>query len=71
MNFLPNLYTRPVRMINWQLSVFKLSVFCLSLAIGCYFADYIRPYIVPLLIVGIMMGFWITAIWLKAMKESS
>lgn len=71
MNFLVNLYKRQVRMSNWQLWIFKFSVFCLSLAIGCYFADYVRPYLVPLIIVGIVTCVWITVIWLKAMKETS
>jgi hypothetical protein len=70
MNSITNLYNRKVTMSNWQLSVFKLSVFCLSLAIGCYFADFVRPYLVPLLAIGIVTSVWITMIWLKAMKET-
>ena len=71
MNFLTNLYGRQVRMYNWQLWIFKFSVFCLSLVIGCYFADFIRPYLVPFIVVGVITSIWITVIWLKAMKEAA
>ncbi len=67
----PELMNRKVPLYNWQLWVFKFSVFCLSLAIGCYFADFLRPYLLPIVIVGIVMSIWITVMWLKAMKENS
>ncbi len=71
MNFITNLYKRKVRMSNWELTIFKLSVFCISIPIGCYFADFFRPYLWPFIIIGITTGVWITIIWLHAMKEAS
>ena len=43
MKLVTDFYNRKIRMSNWELTIFKLYVFCLSLAIGCYFADSIRP----------------------------
>ncbi len=64
-------YKLRIKMSNGELYVFKLSVFCLSLVIGCYFADFIRPYLIPILIFGVLTSVWITIVWLKAVKEAS
>ena len=71
MKTIVDFYKRKLVMSNWELYVFKLSVFCLSLVIGCYFADFIRPYLWPILIAGIITSVWITKIWLKALKKST
>jgi hypothetical protein len=67
----PELMKRKVSMTNWQIGVLKLSVACLAIAIGCYFAEFFRPYLLLLVTVGVVTSIWITVIWLKAMKENS
>jgi hypothetical protein len=66
-----NFFNRKVRMANWQISLLKLAVTCIAIAIGCYFADFFRPYLLPLVAVGIVTSIWVTIIWIQAMKEDS
>ncbi len=65
------LMDRKVKLSNWQIAILKFSVACFAIAIGTYFADFFRPYLIELVIAGIVTTIWITVIWIKAMKESS
>ncbi len=70
MNSLISFFERKVPLTNWQLWIYKVAVFCLSIAIGCYFADYLKPYLLAFVVIGVITSVWITVIWLKAMKEA-
>jgi hypothetical protein len=71
MNQLESFFTRKIRISNLDIVLVKWCVFCLSIAIGCYFADFFRPYLLPLVVVGIVLSIWAGVIWLKAMRETS
>jgi hypothetical protein len=71
MNQPESFFTRKIRISNLDIALVKWSVACIAIAIGCYFADLFRPYILPLVVVGILTGIWATVIWLKAMRETS
>ena len=66
-----NFYTRKIRVSNLDIGLIKWSVACLSIAFGAYFAELFRPYVLPLVVVGIVTSIWASIIWLKAMKETS
>ena len=71
MNCFTKFLNRKIPITNWQIFFLKYSVACIAIAIGCYFADFFRPYLSALIAVGIILGAWIFWIWLKAMKEDS
>lgn len=49
----------------WQVSIFKISLLALGIAIGSYFADVFVPYQVHLLVLAIVTGIYISYVWLK------
>lgn len=71
MESLGSFYKHKVSLSNWQLSVLKWSSGCMGIAIGVYFTDVLRPYILLFVGIGLALGIWLTPIWFKAMKESS
>jgi hypothetical protein len=57
-----------VPLANWQLSLLKFSALCFGLAIGAYFADYLKPFILIFLALSIFSGLWIGTIWFRNMS---
>ncbi|MDP3508844.1 MAG: hypothetical protein Q8T09_12710 [Candidatus Melainabacteria bacterium] len=56
-------------MSNYELSIFKLAVSLLSMVIGAYFACYLRPFLLPMLVVGSLLAVWATIAWWKGMDQ--
>jgi hypothetical protein len=71
MNQIENFFTRKIRISNLEIGLIKIAAGCLAIAIGAWFADFFRPYLVLLVVIAFVAGIWATAIWLKAMKETS
>jgi hypothetical protein len=70
MNVFNNFVNRKIRISNFEIGLVKIAVACFSIAIGSYFADVFRPYLLLLVLAGIAMSLWATVVWLKAMEET-
>jgi hypothetical protein len=62
-------FSKKVTMSNYELSIFKLAVSLLSMVIGAYFACYLRPFLLPMLLVGSLLAVWATIAWWKGMDQ--
>jgi len=62
-------FSKKVTMSNYELSVFKLAVSLLSMVIGAYFACYLKPFLLPMLVVGSLLAVWATIAWWKGMDQ--
>ncbi len=69
MTLLVNFLKRKVRMATWHISLVKIASGCLGVAIGATFSDQLRAFVVPLIIVALAAGAWVTVIWLQALNE--
>lgn len=49
----------------WQVGMLKLSLFVIGLAAGAYYAEVILPYVWHLLIVGVVLGLYLTVVWCR------
>jgi hypothetical protein len=67
MNFL----TRTVPWANWQFGVLKLAMLTLGIIIGAWFADILKPYLWLLGLVFLATTTWVTALWVRAMRQSA
>ena len=61
--------TKKVTLANYELSIFKYAVSLLSMVIGAYFACYLRPFLLPMLILGLALAVWATIAWWKGMDQ--
>jgi hypothetical protein len=71
MNQFEKFFTRKIRISNLEIGLIKLTAGCLALVLGAYFAEYLEPYLLLLVVIALVAGIWATVIWLKAMKETS
>ena len=62
-------FSKKVTMSKYELSIFKLAVSLLSMVIGAYFACYLRPFLLPMLVVGSLLAVWATIAWWKGMDQ--
>ena len=60
---------KKVKLTNWELGLLKLVSGLLGIAIGAYFADFIKPYVLEIAVMGIGTGILFTFIWLRAMRQ--
>jgi hypothetical protein len=49
----------------WQIGLFKLSLLTLGIAIGAYWQETFLPYLTALLVVAIVSGLYIAAVYAK------
>ena len=71
MNYLKLFFDKKVALSNFELTIFKLAIMLLGMVFGSFFADCLRPFLIPMLIVGLLAACWITGKWWKAMIEDS
>ncbi|CAN5337082.1 hypothetical protein BH11CYA1_BH11CYA1_14140 [soil metagenome] len=69
MYYLLMFFSRKVTLSNLELSVFKYAVSLLSMAIGVYFACYLRQFLVPMVVVGVALTGWATFAWWRGMND--
>ncbi len=49
----------------WQVSLFKISLVTFGIAVGAYWNEFFGQYLVPLLVVAILTGLYITYVWFR------
>lgn len=49
----------------WQVSILKLSLLSIGIAIGAQWNNFFAPYIALLAIIGVLLGIYIASIWLR------
>jgi hypothetical protein len=66
-----NFFTRTVPWANWQFGVLKLAMLALGVIIGAYFANVVQPYLWLVGLVFFSSTTWVTAMWIRAMRNSA
>ena len=56
---------KPITLKWWQGSIFKISMLSGGIAIGAYFSNFFLPYLIPLWIVAVICGIYVTYVWVK------
>lgn len=49
----------------WQVGIFKLALISIGVAIGATLHTFFHPYVVQLVVVGVLLGFYIAYIWFR------
>ncbi len=49
----------------WQVGALKWSVFCIGIAVGVYWHEYLAQYLISLAGIGAVLAVYITYIWVK------
>ncbi len=56
---------KPTSFTWWQLGMLKWAVLCIGIAIGAHFATVFTPYVVVLIMVGLVLSLYLAIVWLK------
>lgn len=65
-----NIYTKRAIWANWHIVILKFSVLAFGIVFGALFSDFWKPLLWPLGVFAVLTSVWVTAIWLRAMRES-
>lgn len=49
----------------WQIGIFKLVLICVGVAIGVYLHEVLAPYVLQVLVVGILAALYILSVWYR------
>jgi len=49
----------------WQIGLLKLALVSIGIAIGASWSNVFLPYAVPLVILGVVLGLYLLAVWMK------
>ena len=52
----------------WQIGIFKLALLSIGIAIGAYWYEFFKTYLVPLIIIAVVAGAYIIFTSLKQLK---
>jgi hypothetical protein len=55
--------TKTLTLKWWQVSIFKITCAAFGIMIGAYWSDWFLPYLLPLLLVTLAGGCYITIVW--------
>ena len=62
--------TRRVSWANWQFGPLKMAMLSLGVVVGAAFADFWKPYLWPVGLVGLVTTSWATILWVGDMRRS-
>jgi len=52
----------------WQIGIFKLALLSIGVAIGAYWSEFFKNYLVPLIIIAVIASIYIMFVSLKQLK---
>jgi hypothetical protein len=52
----------------WQIGIFKLALLTIGIAIGSYWSEFFKNYLVPLIIIAVIASLYIMVISFKQLK---
>lgn len=49
----------------WQMSILKIALLCIGVAIGAYWSAIFLPYITLLVVIGVVFGIYVALVWIR------
>lgn len=49
----------------WQVSLFKIAMFLLGIAVGTFWSDFFKNYFVIIISLGVVLSVYISYVWFK------
>jgi len=56
---------KSARFTFWQMSIFKISLLAIGIAIGAYWSETLLPYALALFVIGIILGLYVVWVWFR------